>query len=103
MTTQPLCEIEFPESPIPDGCFRRLDEVIIKRDGCVWRIHKNDADPKPSNPQAHNLESGLVLDLCNGDLYFGSKPTGKKISRKNLEFIRAESEKKGVTPPPLAL
>jgi hypothetical protein len=53
-----LGEIEFEASPIPDGTMRRLDEVTIKRDGCIWRIDRNDADPFPSNPHAHNVESG---------------------------------------------
>jgi hypothetical protein len=57
------CSIEFEISPIPTGTKRRLDEVTIKRDGCIWRIHKNDPDPFPSNPHAHNIESDLKLDL----------------------------------------
>src|SRR4051812_10834537 len=75
-------EVEFSESPIPDGTFRRTDEVTIKRDGCVWRIHRNDPDPFPSQPHAHNLESGLKLDLSNGELYFRGRNTGKRISNK---------------------
>ncbi len=47
-----LAQIEFEESPLPLGVMRCLDEVTIKRDGCIWRIHKNDADPFPSNPHA---------------------------------------------------
>jgi len=97
MTQKILCEIEFVESPIPSGTMRRLDEVTIKRDGCIWRIHKNDADPFPSNPHAHNVESGLTLDLSNGDLFFGSRPTGKSVAKKHLEFIRAAAEAKGIT------
>ncbi len=45
-----IVEIEFPESPIPDGTFRRIAEVTIKRNGCVRRIHPNDSDPFPSRP-----------------------------------------------------
>jgi hypothetical protein len=52
-----LCDIDLGYSPIPGGTLRRLDEVTVKRDGHVWRIHRNDADPFPSNPHAHNLES----------------------------------------------
>ena len=97
-----LAEIEFEESPIPDGTMRRLDEVTIKRDGCIWRIHKNDADPFPSNPHAHNVESGLKLDLSNGALYFGGEPSGKSISRKHLDFIRNQAASKGITLPSVA-
>lgn len=97
-----LAEIEFEQSPIPDGTFRQLDEVTIKRDGCIWRLHKNDADPFPSNPHAHNLESGLKLDLSSGGLYLGTRDTGKKVSKKDLDFIRTQAALKNITLPPLA-
>jgi hypothetical protein len=102
MAHELLAEIEFEQSPIPDGTLRRLDEVTIKRDGCVWRIHKNDTDPFPSNPHAHNLESGLKLDLSSGGLYLGTRDTGKRISKKDLNFIRTEATLKHITLPPLA-
>lgn len=98
-----LAEIEFDVSPIPDKVVRRLDEVTIKRDGCVWRIHNNDADPFPSNPHAHNIESGLKLDLSTGALYFRRQPSGKSIARKHLDFIRGQAMAKGITLPPLAI
>jgi len=102
MTEELLTEIEFEKSPIPDGTFRRLDEATIKRDGCVWRIHRNDNDPFPSNPHAHNTESGLKLDLSSGCLFFQRKFTGKKVSRKDLEYIRTQAELKAISLPPLA-
>jgi hypothetical protein len=102
MSDELLAEIEFERSPIPDGCLRQLDEVTIKRDGCIWRIHKNDADPFPSNPHANNLESGLKLDLSTGGLFFRRRPTGKKVSKKDLEFIRTQAELKNVSLPLLA-
>lgn len=102
MTDELLAEIEFEQSPIPNDTRRRLDEVTIKRDGCVWRINKNDADPFPSNPHAHNLESGLKLDLSSGGLYFQRKFTGNKVSKKDLEFIRTQAKLKNVILPPFA-
>ena len=98
---QSVVEIEFQHSPIPDGTFRRNDEVTIKRDGCVWRIHRNDPDPFPSQPHAHNVESGLKLDLSNGRLYFGRKFAGRSISSKDLEFIRSEAANRDIILPPL--
>ena len=100
--SEPIAEIEFETSPIPDGVRRYLEEVTIKRDGCIWRIHKNDADPFPSNPHAHNIESGLTLDLSTGALYLGRKNSGKNISRKHLDFIRTKAKAKGITLPTLA-
>src|SRR6266404_2611368 len=102
MADELLTEIEFEKSPIPDGTLRRLDEVTIKSDGCVWRIHKNDADPFPSNPHAHNLESGLKLDLSTGALYFRRQATGTKVSKKDLDFIRSQAAAKRVSLPALA-
>src|SRR6266404_6153360 len=102
MADELLTEIEFEKSPIPDGTLRRLDEVTIKRDGCVWRIYKNDADPFPSDPHAHNLESGLKLDLSNGGLYFRRQFTEKKISKKDLDFIRTQAALRKVNLPQLA-
>ena len=51
-------EVEFTESPVPDETRRRLNEITVRKDGCVWRVHKNDADGFPSRPHAHNVESG---------------------------------------------
>lgn len=89
MTSQFIQEIELDHSPIPDGCLRRLVEATYKKDGQIWRVHKNDADPFPSSPHAHNLESGLVLDLSSGRLYLGRQDTGKAVSRKDLIALRA--------------
>lgn len=86
-------EVELDHSPIPSGCLRRLDEITIKKDGQIWRIHKNDDDPFPSNPHAHNLESRLKLDLSNGNLYYKRRDTGKTISRKDLLAIRSKITK----------
>lgn len=33
-----LATIEFETSPVQSGTVRRMDEVTVKRDGCVWRI-----------------------------------------------------------------
>jgi hypothetical protein len=102
MADELLAEIEFARSPIPQGVPRRLDEVTIKKDGCIWRIHKNDADPFPSNPHAHNVESGLKLDLSSGGLYRGRNYTGENVSKKDLDFIRKQAELKNVPLPRLA-
>jgi hypothetical protein len=94
---------ELDDCPIPAGCRQRLDEVTIKKYGCVWRINKNDSDPFPSNPHAHNCESGLKLDLSNGNLYFSAESTGKAVEQKRLLAIRTAAEQKGVKLPALAV
>lgn len=81
--------IEFEESILPDDVPRRLDEEEIKNKGEIWVIHKNDKDPLPSNPHAHNKETGYKLHLGNGDLYTSkNKPLDRKISKKHLIDIR---------------
>lgn len=81
--------IEFPDSILPDDVPRRLDEEEIKHKGEIWVIHKNDKDPLPSNPHAHNKETGYKLHLGNGELYTKkNKALDKKISKKYLLAIR---------------
>lgn len=84
-----LAEVRFKNSIVPPGVVRRLVEQTVRRNGEIWRIHRNDADPFPSNPHGHNLESGHKLHLGTGELFFGRRLTGK-ISRKDLMAIREQ-------------
>ena len=102
MAQEKLLIFEFDESPIPNGCRRHIEEVQIRKDGCIWIIHRNDADPFPSNPHAHNKESRLKLDLGNGKLFLHREFTGQRIKHKHLMEIRSEAEKKGIQLPPLS-
>ena len=85
-----LAEIPFDDSILPAGIPRRLVEQRVRRHGQVWQINQNDADPFPSNPHAHNVGSGHKLDLGTGELFFGRRSVGKKISRKDLVAIREQ-------------
>ena len=80
--------ISFEKSIVPDETSRKLTEVTVRSNGEVWQIYQNDADPFPSNPHAHNREKRLKLHLGTGELYLGTRNTGKKISRKDLQVIR---------------
>ena len=82
-----LGQIELEESVIPQGTPRLLTEITVRSKGEVWRIHKNDPDPFPSNPHAENYDAGLKLDLSNGRLYRRRGFAGQ-ISKKNLQRIR---------------
>ena len=62
-----LAEVRLPFSVIPAGTRRRIEEITVRMNGEVWRIHQNDADPFPSNPHAHNVESGAKMDLSTGE------------------------------------
>lgn len=74
-------------SIIPEGVPTYLFEQTIRSKGEVWVIHKNDADPFPSNPHAHNYDKGLVLHLGTGNLYRYKKVVGK-LRKKNLIILR---------------
>jgi hypothetical protein len=95
-----LAEATFEKSILPLGVPRRLLEQRVRRHGEVWQINRNDADPFPSNPHAHNLESGVKMDLGTGELYLKGRALGKKVQRKDLLAIREKVT--GVNLPPLA-
>ena len=90
--------VRLQESIVPDGVLRLLTEERIRQRGEVWEVHKNDADPFPSNPHAHNYQSGHTLHLGNGDLYLRRKLVGK-IRQKNLVDLRKRI--RSVSLPPL--
>ena len=85
-----LAEILMNESVVPSGVIRLLTEVTIKHNGERWRIHKNDADPLPSNPHGDSPDVALKLDLATGDLY-RKRQYVAKISKKNLLLIREKA------------
>jgi len=89
-----LAEILMDESIVPEGTPRLLTEVTVKHKGERWIIHKNDADPFPSNPHGHSPDVGLKLDLSTGALYRKRECVGK-ITKKNLEVIKQKAEQRG--------
>ena len=84
----PLVEmIELEGSVLPEGIPKLIMEETIRRKGEIWRIHANDLDFLPSNPHAHNIESGLKLHLGTGGLYRKKDLVGY-ITCKDLCSIR---------------
>ena len=82
-----LERIEIDEVVIPEDVSRILEEQKIKRNGRIWDIHKNDADPFPSNPHAHNYGENIKLDLSNGNFFRHRKYLGK-MKKKHLIALR---------------
>ena len=80
-------DVHLDESIIPSDTLRSLYEEQVKFKGEIWVIHKNDIDPFPSSPHAHNYESALKLHLGNGELYYGTDLVGK-VARKNFLKLR---------------
>lgn len=64
----------------------------FKSNGLIWVIHKYDADPFPSKPHAHELMSGIKLDLRNGKSYRKTKQVDT-IKKKELIIIRIQASK----------
>ncbi len=91
--TELLGSIELEQSIIRHGTQRLLAEKLVKNNNEIWEIHKNDVDPFPSNPHAHNKDSGLKLHLGNGGLYLKWDEVGK-INRKELKQIRDKAKSK---------
>jgi hypothetical protein len=71
--------------------------------GEIWDIHLNDADPFPSNPHAHNVQTRVKLDLSNGDLYRKKRKLEERVRKKDLETLRSLATEKGVVLPALAV
>jgi hypothetical protein len=66
---------------------RRLDEERRKLKGEIWEIHQNDVDPWPSNPHAHNVETGYKVNLSTGAIHDPSK-------KRKESFLKRMPEKK---------
>lgn len=81
------------EGVLPSEVIARLDEERIRQNGEIWEIHKTDDDPWPSNPHAHNVQTGWKLDLRNGDLYDPQKKRKEsyvcRLKRKSLLELRS--------------
>ena len=72
-----------------DNAGRMLFEEDVRLSGERWRIHQSDKDPRPSDPHAHcygGKHLGQKLDLYVGQLYQGTRATGKYLAKR--DFIR---------------
>lgn len=60
--------------------------------GEVWRVHKSDADPYPSNPHAHCIGGakrfiGCKLHLGTAQLFKRSEPLGRFLNPKQFDRL----------------
>ena len=76
----------FDESLIPTEFVSLLRKENVKVSGEIWVIHKNDADPFPSSPHAHNYGQNVKLHLGNGCLYRKRQHVGTMSRNKLLEL-----------------
>ncbi len=75
-----------------DGRFILEEDYRVS--GEVWRVHKGDADPYPSNPHAHCIAGakrfiGLTLHLGTAELFDGRKPLGRRLESNQFERLIA--------------
>jgi hypothetical protein len=99
-----LVEIELPESIIPEGIPVSLREAQAKHKNEIWEVHRNDADPHPSNPHAHCEEHALKMHLGTGELFRKRKLVGKLAVKDFLALRKKLGELlPGVVFPALAV
>ena len=76
-------DIRFDQMMFCDASGRLFIEKDYKVGGEIWRVHKGDADPFPSRPHAHCVESnrnaGLKLHLGTRELFRRAEPQGRYL------------------------
>ncbi|MBZ6072942.1 hypothetical protein [Aeromonas schubertii] len=98
---KPILEkIVFESSILPSGTSCFINKKKYKVKGEVWVVHKNDVDPFPSSPHAHNYDQNLVMHLGNGNLYRGREFI---VQAKRKDFLTLRSLIKNVELPKLEL
>ena len=74
----------------PDGMYILEEDYRVK--GEVWRVHKSDADPYPSNPHAHCVGGakrfvGCTLHLGTRELFNKRKNLGRLLEQKQFDRL----------------
>lgn len=85
-------ELILDDSILPDGTPQILTEQTVKVKGEVWIIYKNDKDPFPSSPHAHNYQSGVSLHLGTGE-FFKKRTSKGFLPCKTLKALREKLKK----------
>ena len=82
--------VGFAQWRLADG--RWILEEDFKVAGEVWRVHKSDADPYPSNPHAHCIAGtkrfvGCKLHLGTAELFNGNTPLGRFLHQAQFDRL----------------
>jgi hypothetical protein len=75
------------------GSLRRIYSALGRPGGTDWEILRNDADPFPSNPCAHNEAEDIVLDLAEGGLYHDRELVHRVRRQELIRFRRKIADK----------
>ncbi|WP_391087842.1 hypothetical protein [Vibrio sp. NH-UV-68] len=88
------------ETLIPSGVPVVIEKKKYRVKGEVWVVHKNDVDPFPSSPHAHNYDQNLVMHLGNGRMY---RKRNYVATAKKKQFLALRQQIDCVTLPPLEI
>ena len=72
--------------------------IEIKIGGYVFYVHRNDADPFPSQPHGHigSPNSPVKVNVETGEIFRGTVATGENIGKKALTTLRARLRAEGL-------
>lgn len=87
-----LGEIDDPAIEVP-GSIRRIYAALTKVAGTEWEILRNDKNPFPSNPCAHNEVEDITMDLSAGGLFHDGAFVSR-LRKKDLVNFRAKIAEK---------
>ena len=89
-TRQKCPEYQIRRPRIPRGTF-----LTLRNSSGIWRVHRNDPDPWPSSPHAHEYSRNQKLDLGTGCIYqVNGRKLVKKLRWERLIAMREEFQKK---------
>ena len=77
------CLLEYPDGT----CLLQEDYRV---GGEVWRVHKSDVDPLPSNPHAHCISGkckGYTLHLGTRGLFIGRRELDLKLQEDQFHRL----------------
>ncbi len=97
-----LGEVTDPAIEVP-GSIRRIYTALTRVAGTEWEILRNDKNPFPSNPCAHNEVEDITMDLSAGGLFHDGAFVSR-LRKKDLVNFRAKIADKypEIALPPLA-
>lgn len=95
-----ISKVSSDETLIPSEVPVVLQKKKYRVKGEVWVVHKNDVDPFPSSPHAHNYDQNLVMHLGNGNLY---RKRDFIATAKKKQFLALREQINNVELPPLEI
>lgn len=95
-----IARVVLSDTAIPSEIPVLVQKKHYKISGEIWVVHRNDIDPFPSSPHAHNYDQNLVLHLGNGKLYRKRKYV---CTAKRTSFLQLRNMITNVQLPPLEI